>query len=1104
MFATKRIVATLAFAMATVAAAYAQVSTAELSGTVIDQTGAGVANAKVTITKADTAVSRDVTTDARGAYVATALQPGVYNFSVEAPGFRRTLENGVELQVSQRAEINFKLELGNVAESVEVAATAPLLESQSSSLGSVINTRLVAELPLNGRNFVQLATLSPGVNGTGFSTGGTIMSGTRPDDRRPGTEIFSNGNREGSNNFLYDGIDDNDRLTLSIVLRPAVDAIKEFKVQTNLYSADLGRNSGAVIDVVTKSGTNQLHGSLFEFLRNSAMDARSFFNAKGTPFPTFRYNQFGGSFGGPIVIPRLLNGRNKTFYFVDYEGFRRDSQVLQNLTVPTLAERNGDFSALSNKIYDPLTTRVDPATGRTIRDQFPNNIIPATRFDPLTAVLIKAYPAPQSSALINNYISNMSQKQSWNQGDVRVDHQISSNDNFFARWAIQQTATTVPNTFPATTLPGISGPISLGNEDSFAGTSFTPVQHAVASYIHIFSPRLLNEARAGFNRFKLNYSQEGSSSGSDLGNKFGIKNANSFPQQTGFPIISPSNYAGIGQSRSLPIFRTENTFEYLDNMTYTLGRHTLKFGEDFRRRQISEYQTNRGNGRFNFSPGFTNLPGVGGTGDSQASLLLGFPSLIEQDFVLAYVGQRGIENGLFIADDWRFNNKITFNIGLRWEYFSPYSEVGGRIANFDPRTATMIVPGRNSGSDTAGVQSDWKDFAPRFGMAWQVAEHTVIRTGFGLFYNPNGNGGNLLRGERNLPFGPIVSNTPGDLQVGQRVSDGFPAPPTLNLASADNPTGGVIGVAGNLKQAYAEQFNFTVEHEIAPAATLVKVAYVGNLGRRLGTSFDLNLPVPGTTAINTRRPFYARRPGLTSVGYYVSDGLSNYHALQISADKRLAQGLSLLLGYTWAHSIDNVATDFGGGTGTPQDVRFRNNDRGNSAFDIRQRFTLSYVYQIPGFRNKRLTGFFLGNWQTNGILQVQTGIPYTPTLAASTTNNGASSRPDSTGKGAALSNPTLQRRFDPGVFTTPAPLTYGNAGRDILYGPGRTNFDVSLFKDFRFSEQGKIQFRTEAFNLFNHPQFGQPNATIGSNQAGVINSVVGNPRQLQVALRLSF
>ena len=1082
--------------------AFAQTATGELSGNVTDASGAVVANAKVTAANAETGISRDVATDQSGNYVITLLQPGMYNLSVEAPGFRKTVQNNIELRVNQRAEVNLQLQLGQVSDTVEVQATTPLLESQSSSLGTVIDTQLSEELPLNGRNFVQLATLAPGVNGTGYSVAGTIMSGTRPDDRRPGTEIFSNGNREGSNDFLYDGIDNNDRLTLSIVLRPGVEAIKEFKVQTNLYSADQGRNSGAVVDVVTKSGTNQWHGSAFEFLRNSAMDGRSFFNRKGTPFPSFRYNQFGGSFGGPIDIPKLYNGRNKTFFFVDYEGFRRNSQQLLTLTVPTLGMRQGDFSALPVRIYDPQTTTA--AGSSYTRTPFGGNMIPRDRFDPVTAKLINAYPAPQTGALTNNYISNMAQLQNWDQGDVRVDHQITSNDMFFARYSIQKTDTTVPNTFPPTTVAGIPHPIQLGNEDSFAGVSSTPVQHVVATYTRIFSPRLINDLRAGFNRFRVDYTQAGATPGEPLGVELGVPNANPNALQTAVPIFSPSNYAGIGQSRSLPILRRENTFEGLDNITWTRGAHTIKFGADVRRRQITEYQTNRGNGRFNFSTGFTAQPGMN-SGDSIASMLLGYPSLYEQDYLLVWPGIRGTETGAYAADDWRVNKKLTLNLGLRWEYYSPYSEVANRWANFDPATATIEVAGQNGVDSRAGVEPDWKDWAPRFGFAYQARQHTVVRGGFGLFYNPNGNGGALLRLDRHLPFGPVLSISPGDQVLGPRVSNGFPPTPTVNFNSVNNPAGNVIGIPGNFKQAYAEQFNLTVEQEISPISTLLKFAYVGNLGRRLGNSYNPNQPVPGPGATAPRRPFYNVRPGLGDITYYVSDGLGNYNAFQFTAEKRLSAGLTGLVGYTWSHSIDNVATDFGGGTGTPQDPRYRNLDRGNSAFDLRHRFTASFTYRLPGFGSKGVTGALLGGWQINGLLQAQTGLPFTPQLNNTTVNTGTGSRPDRIGSGnLSGSQRSITHWFDQTAFTSPAPFVYGNAGRDILFGPGRTNLDASLFKVFRPLERLTVQFRAESFNIFNHPQFGQPNATIGSGSVATITSTVGNPRQMQLALRLVF
>lgn len=1099
------------------AAVYSQVGTAELAGSVIDSTGAAVPAAAIKITNKSTGVSRDIMSDANGSYVLTPLQPGVYTITIEKSGFRKLVENNLELQVDQRARLDFTLQVGQVTETLEVAAAAPLLESQSSSIGSVVSQQQVNELPLNGRNFVQLAILTPGVNGTGYSVGGTIMSGTRPDDRRPGSEIFSNGNREGANNFLYDGVDNNERLTISIVLRPAVEAVREFKVQTNLFAADLGRNSGAVVDVVTKSGTNSLHGSLFEFLRNSAMDSRPFFSPKGTFFPPFRFNQFGFSLGGPIELPKLYNGKNKTFFFFDYEGYRRSSLNAGLQTIPTLAMRTGDFSA-ENRIFDPLTNTAGP-NGTAIRTQFPNNQIPLSRFDPVTAKLIVAYPQPLSAGRINNYLASLVQTQNWDQGDVRVDHQISQRDNFFARWSIQNTSTITPNTFPAVTLPGIAKPVSLGDEASFAGTSFAPTQHAVASWVRVISPRLVNEFRAGFNRFRLDYVAEGADAGAVLGNLLGVKNANGHPLQNAIPIFSPASYTGIGQSRSLPIFRRENTFQYIDNVSLTLGSHTLKWGGDVRRRQITEYQTNRGNGRFNFSQGLTQLPGTGNTGNSIASFLLGLPTLIEQDYTLAWVGMRGIETGLYFADDYRVSKRLTINLGMRFEYQSPYSEVANRWASFDAATATIKIAGQDGVDSRAGVNRYFGGWSPRFGFAYQADEHTVIRGGFGLYSNPNGTGGALLRLERSLPYGPIYSISPGDITpAATRVSDGFPTPPVVDFASAKNPAGSVIGISPTFRSGYAQQFNLSVQHEIAPLQLVLKGAYVGNLGRFLGTTYNLNQPIPGTGSTSSRRPFFAVRPALADVTYAVADGLSNYNAFQFSAEKRFSHGLSGQFGYTWSKAIDDTGTEFGGGTGTPQDPRNRRADRGPSSSDLRHRATLAYLYQIPCNPKNLLGRLALGGWQTNGFLTFQTGLPFTAGLATNSLNTGTGSRPQALHSAQlAEGQRSLAHWFDTslagytaGVDATTAawgpnpPGLYGNAGRDTLYGPGRWNIDASLFKDFVIREAMKFQFRAEGFNIFNHPQFGQPNATVGSPSAGVISSTVGNPRQMQLALRFQF
>jgi len=930
------------------------------------------------------------------------------------------------------------------------------------------------------------------------------MSGTRPDDLRPGTELFVNGNRESSNNYLYDGIDNNTRLTLVIVMRPNVEAIKEFKVQTNLYSADQGRNPGGQVNVVTKSGGNTVHGTGYGFLRDDTFDANNFFsNRAGQPKPPFKQHQFGGAIGGPIL-------KNRTFFFADYDGFRQDlGRVFVN-TVPTAKMRRGDFSELSVPIYDPLTTVAGP-NGTFTRQPFPGNIIPPSRWDPVTAKLMNAYPLPTSAALSNNLVTSPTRTQDWNQFDVRVDHTQSERDNFLVRYSWSKTATTNPFTFPDVQIAGISKEVGLGNEDTFAGTSGLVAQHAVLGWVHVLSPRVVLDTRIGYNKFDLDFAQAGVEVGDQLGEQLGVPNSNQQDEQNGIPIFSPAGYTGIGQSRSLPILRDENTLQLVANLTYAADKHTIKAGFDVRRRHMGEFQTNRGNGRFNFSSNITNNPANNTGGHVMASFLLGAPSLIEQDYLLADVAIRGTEYGFYVADDWRVNSKLSLNLGLRYELDTPFSEKDNQWASFDPETASVLVAGRNGVSETAGVNTFYSAFAPRLGFAYQLGARTVVRGGFGIFWNTPGNGGNVLRLHRHVPFGPIYSFNPGNQFVSRRVSDGLPTIPDLNLANADVPVGSVIGVDPDYQPGYARQFNLTFERQMS-SSLLLKASYVGNQGRHLDTAYNLNQAVPGPGAVNNRRPFFAVRPTLADVTWAVSDGTADYHALQLTAEKRLSHGLSGLLAYTWSHSIDTVGQAFGGGADgpLPQDPRNRQADRGNSPFDIRHRLTVAANYQLPFGKGQRwLSGdgaapYLLGGWQVNTIATLQTGLPFTPTLNAAVANTGTGSRPDRIGDGGTLADPTVDRWFDTSAFATPASFTFGNAGRNILYGPGRVNFDFSLFKDFPVNDRVKVQFRAEAFNIFNHPQFDLPNAAIGAGNAGTITAIVGTPRQIQFGAKVVF
>ena len=1082
----------------------------QVTGTVVDATGASVPGAQVTASNLETGAERSVETNEGGGYTIPFLTPGTYAIVVNKEGFRAALRDNVRLEVNQIARLDFGLEIGAVTETVEVTGAAPALESDSSSIGQVIEQKAIVDLPLNGRNFVQLAILGPGVTGVGFGASGTIMSGNRPDDLRPGSELFANGNREGSNNFLYDGVDNNERLTLAITLRPSVEAVREFKIQTNLFSAEQGRNAGATVNVISKSGSNQWHGSLYEFLRNDRLDARQYFANPNAKKPSFRQNQFGGSIGGKII-------HNKLFFFGNYEGFRKSQENAAVVTVPTAAIRAGDFSAVRN-IFDPATTVADAAAPSKFSNQpFANRLIPEARFDDVTRRLANAYPLPTSGGIINNYNVAPKDLQRWNQGDVRMDYNANEKNVFYGRYSQQNTVTTKPSTFAPVTIDGMSTPVSLGNENTFAGDSDLKAFNVMGTWIRTFSPTWVMEARLGFNRFDLNFMQEGAVEGAKLGEQLGVLNSNQGQMSDGIPIFSPGGYAGIGQTRSLPIIRTETTYNPTVTLTNARGNHNFKYGFSMNMRDLRQFQTNRGNGRFNFGTQFSrDHNNTGSTGDGMASFLLGAASRIEQDFTLVFPHILVNEYSYFAQDDWKVNSKLTLNIGLRYEYDTPATERDDQWTNFDITTGKMLIAGFNTDSRT-GVQPDRNNFAPRFGFAYRLRPTTVIRGGYGLFYNQNGSEGVVMRRHRQLPFGPINQVLINQFDSNPRtVAQGLDPIPNLDFAAvAENPVGGVMGVAFEFATGYAQQFNIQIQQEL-PSDLIFKVGYVGNVNSRLDTTFNVNQPVPGPGNSNRNRPFDTIAPGVGSISYNVSDANSHYHALQTTLERRFAKNLGFLLAYTWSHSIDNTANAFGGADNgpIPQDIRDRRADRATSGFDIQHRLTYSTNYTLPIGKgqaidfNNAIANNVLGGWKLNGIFTAQGGLPFTPTLQSSVSNAGGS-RPDLLGD-PTLDNPTREQWFNTSfntsgaVWGTPTQFTFGNAGRNILRGPGRVNVDFSLFKDINITERLNLQYRAEFFNIMNTPQFGLPNDNIGSNGAGQITSIVGTPRQVQMGLRLSF
>jgi hypothetical protein len=1116
MFALRscRFVAAVVLLTACSAISSAQ-TTAGLNGSITDTTGAVIPNAKVVVTNAGTGVQREAASDSAGLYDVRLLQPGNYSIMVQKEGFRQLTREDMRLEVNQVARLDFVLPLGAVTETVEVRGAAPMLESSNSSVGQVIETRAVSDLPLNGRNFAQLAILSPGAIGVGYGPAGTIGSGSRPDDTRPGAELMVNGNREMSNNFMLDGVDDNFRRNALITVRPSVEDILEFKMQTNLFGAEQGRNSGATVNVVTKSGTNEFHGSAFEFLRNNDLDARNFFNTKGTALqPPFHQNQFGASLGGPVV-------HNKVFFFSDYEGFRKQQGTTTSVnTVPTAAERQGDFSAV-RPIYDPASVVATPGTasGYT-RTEFLNDKIPANRMDSVTSRLVQAYPQPTASGLVGNQFTNPVLGQQYDQGDARVDYALSSKDTVFGRFSRQDTRTQAPSTFGFRDVPGVSIPLNLGNSGNYAGTNKQTAYNAVASLTHAFSPTLLGDFRMGFSRFNMhNLDAQAPSSGPGLGTQLGVPYSNQLPEANGMPIFNISGYSGIGGPASIPTIRLENTFNPVANFTYVRGSHTLKFGTSLVRRQIIDFQMNQGNGLFSFDANFTaNSNSPAGTGDGMANFLLGSYGSLSQDLQLVWAGIRVLEVGSYVADDWKVTSRLTLNIGLRYEFLPPPVEVANRFMNLNNLTGKVLIAGFNTDKHI-GIQTQYKLLAPRFGFAYQLRSSTVLRGGFGLFYNAAGTGGGLFRMHRYPPFAVNNAVTVNQFAPNySKVQDGLPPAVAPNFATvSNNPVGSFLTVPPNYSNAYAQQFNIGVEHELRAQNIVLKAFYLGNLGRRLDVNFNYNQAVPGPGAVAPRFPLYSIAPGVVGDTFAATDGNSNYHSLQMTAEKRFSRGLSFLSAYTYAHSIDNVPLQQGGnGEGPiPQDPRYRFLDRGNSLFDVRHRFVQTLLYDLPVGQGKRYhfgekwANTLLGDWQVNMILTKQTALPFAPVLANSVANTGASSRPNLLADWT-IPDPTITHWFNTALNTagapwaTPAQFTYGNAGRGILRGPGRTNVDFSVFKQFAATERFRLQFRGEFFNVLNHPQFDLPGQTIGSPSAGVITGTVGTPRDIQFSLKLLF
>lgn len=1049
-------------------------NTADILGRTNDASGGVVPGVTVTARNIATGVEYTGVADASGNFLVRLLPPGAYQLRAEASGFKAWTVKLVTLAGGDRLRQDVQLQVGEVTQILEVTAEAPSMQTESATMGNLVTSTAIESLPLNGRNFINLVQLTAGAIDPVGTTASGWATGNNPDDRRRTSAVSVNAQPGTANNYMVDGMDNNERFIGSLIIKPSIEAMAEMKVQSSAYSAEVGRVSGGVMNIITKSGTNDFHGSLFEFFRNEKMDAANFFAAQGLK-PAYKQNQYGGSIGGPLV-------KNRTFFFGDYEQYRVVQGVTYSSTVPTAAMKAGDFRGLAS-VYDPASTTQTGPNAYT-RTAFPNNLIPESRMDPVGKLLANMYPDPISSigATSGIYTQSPSRTQKDDTFDIRVDHQVSPNNLLFGRYSFNDTTTLTPSQFPVDPKTNLN-PVGGFN---FAGNALQRSQNATTSLTHTFSPKLVGEFKFAYSRIAINSLP--ANDGTNAGLKLGIKNSNLNSMTSQMPYFNIADYQALGDSGYIPLITYNNLYQPAANMLYATGTHNIKFGADTRGRQVAQFQSSYGVGNFGFNQFLTNNPSTGLGGNAIASLLNGYPSSTSRSLYLVSIpGYRIKEHAAFFQDDWRAKSWLTINLGLRYDYFGPISESYNRISNFDTENAKIVIAGQDGVSSSAGVKKDMNNFEPRVGFAATLGKNWVVRGGYGISFSPALMGSD--QAFRNAPFSStysVATSTPG--LPANRLSDGLPVP-VAN--SATNPSGTISAVAFSGRTPYVHQYNITVQRQL-PFGLAATASYVAVLGRDVVQSVPINEPAPGAGTVQPRRPYYSRLPNVQGIALYGPTYESTYHALQANLERRFAKGFGVLANYTWGHAIDNG------------EVRFRSDNtsylvNGNSGADIRHRFTLTSNYQLP--LGKSVVG---RDWQMNVIAILQSGIGMTIGNSVTSLNGGGPSRANAIGDpNLSRSDRTLDRWFDTSAFSAPPAYVYGSAIRGSFAGPGRVNFDISLRRDFAVMERMNIQFRVEAFNLANTPPFSNPGGAFGSSTFGRITAA-GDPRRLQLALKVVF
>jgi hypothetical protein len=1054
----------------------AQTYTATMTGTVVDPGGGAVPHVKVTAINEGTKLEYRAETSDAGVYRISFLPIGIYVVSVEATGFKKMLSNPIQLEVNQVARVDLTLELGSVTDQVNVSANSPVLQTETPTVGQVISGNTTVGLPLNGRNFQQLALLVPGAitpNPGGFTSVGPGAQG------RP----YVNGNREQGNAFLLDGISVDETIDNRIGYKPNIDALAEFKIETSNSSAEFGNVTGATVNATLKSGTNQLRGNAFEFFRNDSLDANSWANNRnGAPKQKLDQNIFGATLGGPVV-------QNKIFFFADYQGTRQKTGGGTTRTVAPLEWRLGDLSSISTAI-------IDPQTGV----QFPGNRIPTARIvNPVARALFadpNLYPLPTrpgTSNITGNYVTSFDNELDGDQFDVKIDARLSEADNFSGRYSFANFNTN-----------GIRGALPV----ELTGTSFSRPQNVALNWTRIISPTIVNEARIGMNRAVFINDVHDWAGLGDGNAAFGIAGTQAKP---GLSSIALGNgLSNIGNAAVIEDNVT-NTFHYGDTLTINHDRHFMKMGGQWLR-----YQQNR------FYPGNNGLLGLfvydgTFTGSAYADFLL---NLLQRKGLGSNSGTWGHRQnriGLFFQDDFKMRTNLTLNLGVRWEYTSPLVEVHDRQSNFDIVTGEQLFAGQD-GNSRALYDPYHKGFEPRVGFAWtpkMFADRLVVRGGYGITQLMEGTGSNLR-----LPLNPPLFSE-ADITFDKSSGAGTVTTGFTDVIVRDQPSGLIRVWNPDLRPQFTQQWNLTFEYELTPNTALT-LGYVGHNATHLVAPTDWNQPLPGTGPPSTWLPFQQRRPLfsvlplVTQISGTDSWAKSNYNALQAGLRRRYTKGLEFLTSYTWSKAMtDNLG--YYGSTGVQAQgaYSYNNYDRhklnyGPAFFDATHNISAAAIYEVPFGRDRRATwnglvDAVLGGWNVSGIVSWHTGFPITVSATnVSLQDPRGTSRPNRIGNGTPA-NQTLDHWLDETAFALPPLGSFGDAGVGIVRAPKYGNLDVGLGKKFAIGGSRYVDFRAEFFNFLNHPSFSPPDRNFSSpNTFGRITTTVSQSRNLEFALKFHF